>query len=249
MPNLLEYIRDHIWDVKNAITVSPPVMKRPLRSERSIVNRFDDSQQARLEALSQKYARRNWTEACTALEYLESLYVLDICDRYLSPTGGRGLDIGCKNWAYLPALCAFSGNTWDGVELDAYRRYIDLTTRKAHGEYMVRQFPGCRYIAGSLCDLRDRYQTITWFLPFVTVTPLVAWGLPRRFFEPEALLRRAWDLLLPGGEMFIVNQGRSEADRQQSLFTATGLSARELGRIESCLSPFKKERFGWLVKK
>jgi hypothetical protein len=188
---------------------------------------------------------------CSPLEFQENLYVLDVLDRYLGtrPNPGRGLDIGCKNWSYVPALYAWSGSAWDGVELDAHRRYATLVTRRAYGEYMAAPFPGCRYIPGSLLDVEQRYSVVTWFLPFVRVEPLLAWGLPRRFFEPLRLLRHAWQRVLPGGRMLVVNQGRGEAEIQGELFRKTEIPARFLGEIVSTSSPFKKSRFGWLAER
>ena len=89
--------------------------------------------------------------------------MLDVLDRYVdSPDSARpGLDIGCKNGCYLPGLQAWSGGRWDGVELDAHRRYWTLTTRRAHGEFVARSLPGCRYLAGNLLEVRGRYGFIT----------------------------------------------------------------------------------------
>ena len=121
--------------------------------------------------------------------------MLDLLDRHLPALpAGPGLDVGAKNGVLLPALRAVWPHPWDLVELDAHRRYLDLSTRRAHGERLARAFPGCRYMAGSVEDITERYALVTWFLPFVHEGPLRAWGLPRRFFAPERLFRHVVDL-------------------------------------------------------
>jgi hypothetical protein len=134
---------------------------------------------------------------------------------------------------------------WDLVELDAHRRYADLSTRRAHGERLARAFPGCRYLTGSVREIEGRYGVVVWFLPFLFEAPLRAWGLPRRFFAPDALFDHVLGRVAPGGTLFIVNQGERERDRQRELFAARGLVASELGSLRTALSPFRKPRYGF----
>lgn len=136
---------------------------------------------------------------------------------------------------------------WDGVELDAHRRYWTLTTRRAHGEWVAHALPECRYLAGNLLDLHGGYSFITWFLPFLHAAPLRIWGLPDRFLMPRRLLDHAWTLLAPGGRLLVINQGESEVERQAELFEQAGIVARALGRIESPLSPFQRPRYGFMA--
>ncbi len=75
----------------------------------------------------------------------------------------------------------------------------------------------------------------------------MAWGLPQRYFQPVQLLEHAWQLLAPGGTMFIVNQGDQEAQAQQRLFDQVGLSANSLDAITSVFSPYKNKRIGWVL--
>jgi hypothetical protein len=145
----------------------------------------------------------------------------------------------------LPALHTAVPGPWDLVELDAHRRYADLSTRRAHGERVARAHAGCRYIAGSVAELQGQYGVVIWFLPFLFEEPLRAWGLPRRFFAPEALFGHVLDRVAPGGSLLIVNQGERERDRQRDLFAARGVQAIPLGLLESPLSPFRRKRFGW----
>lgn len=202
-------------------------------------------------ALASRYHLDNCEKTCDAQGFQESLYILDVLDRYVGApvSPWPSLDIGCKNGCYLPGLQAWSGGAWDGVELDAHRRYWNLTTRRAHGQAIAHLLPGCRYIAGDLMDISGIYGFISWFLPFLHDTPLKAWGLPHRFLKPLILLRQAWALLAPGGRLFIVNQGEVEAELQARLFQETGITAQAIGRIESPLSPFQLPRYGFLVER
>jgi len=206
-------------------------------------------QRARFDQLCTRYDLRRWPTLCGRDEYIENLYVLDVLDRCLRvPHGSRGIEIGCRNFSYLPALHSFAPLAWDGVELDAYARYWNGRTRQAYGDYMAAQFPGCRYLPASLLDITGCYDLIVWFLPFVFLDPLLSWGLPRRFFAPRALLERAAGLLAFQGQLLIINQGAHEADEQQRLCESLGLSCQALGEVDSMFSPFRKTRFGFLLR-
>lgn len=238
------------WRLRNAWRWSPPVWCRP-RALTSLLNTLPVAVRPFAEALAGRYALKGWERACDAQGFRESLYVLDVLDRYAGTADAtqRGLDIGCKNGCYLPGLQAWSGGPWDGVELDAHRRYWTLATRRAHGEWVAHALPGCRYLAGDLLDLRGDYGFITWFLPFLHAAPLREWGLPDRFLMPRRLLDHAWTLLTPGGCLLVINQGEHEAEQQANLFQQAGITARALGRIESPLSPFQRARYGFMARR
>lgn len=238
------------WRLRNAVTWSPPVIRRS-QTLSALLRTLPPALRPAAQALVARHASSQWVDACDAWSFRESLYVLDMLNRYAgSPDYPPPyLDIGCKNGGYLPGLQAWSGGSWHGVELDAHRRYWTLTTRRAHGEFVVRHLPGCRYIAGDLLELRGNYGFITWLLPFLHETPLRIWGLPRRFLKPLTLLAHAWTLLPPGGRLLVINQGEAEATLQGRLFREAGITAQALGLVESPLSPFQRPRFGWRADK
>ena len=66
-------------------------------------------------------------------------------------------------------------------------------------------------------ELKEKYDYIIWLLPFVVPEPLVAWGLPKKFFCPDELLKHAYNLLKENGQMLIINQGEKEAEVQKEL--------------------------------
>ena len=203
--------------------------------------------QARALHLANAYGLNRGQQATTQTRLDECFYVLDLLDRHIEKATlpeGRCLDVGSKNGAYLPGLNAFLPG-WDAVEIDAHRRYVDFTTRRAHGEAVASVLHDCRFIADSVTHLQRPYRLITWFLPFVLQKPHVAFGLPAPLFEPQKLLAHVYSLLAPRGALWVVNQGPAEAAAQALLFKSLGLPYVELGRIESVLSPFQQPRFGF----
>lgn len=232
--------------LRNAVTVSLPAWKRTVALD-ALRSTLDAR---RLSALEERFELSRWEGLCNAQDWRESLYVLDVLTTYL-PSGlpaGRALDVGSKNGTYLPGLVTAQPRAWEAVELDAHRRYLWGTTRRAYGERMAGALPDCRFVAGDVRTLEGPWAVVTWFLPFLTEAPLRAWGLPARELAPDALLRHVSSRLVPGGALLVVNQGEEEARLQRELFDRLGLSAQTLGRIESPLSPFKRERFGFLFR-
>lgn len=242
--------REFAWQVRSRLRWSPPVRQKRGRGDpATMVQAMTQAQRVRYHQLGARYDLHNWATCCTRDEFTENLYVLDTLDCFLGGVSAtHGLEIGCRNFSYLPALHSYAPTAWDGVELDAFARYWDGRTRQAYGNFMAAQFEDCRYLPTSLLDVDGRYDLIVWFLPFVLVDPLLRWGLPRRFFQPAPLLAKAAALLAPAGSIFIVNQGRHEADEQQRLCEAVGLSCQALGEVTSVFSPFRKPRFGFLVR-
>jgi hypothetical protein len=237
------------WRVRRAIPWSPPAVKWPV-SVHAITDDLSLDGVERLAELVQRYDVSRWSEVCDEDDWRESLYVLDLLDRYL-PEGlppGRALDVGSKNGVYLPGLATAVPRGWDAVELDAHRRYAYGATRRAHGERMAAAFPDCRFLAEDVRKQTGPYAVITWFLPFLTPEPHDAWGLPRELFSPEALFLHVRSLLAPGGVLLVVNQGVDEAVLQEDLFVRADLAPEALGRVSSPLSPFHKPRYGFLYR-
>lgn len=238
------------WWLQNRLTWSAPVLKRHLASLAQLEAALSPAQQARYRELAARYPLTGWPTVCTRREALINLWVLDMLDRHVPrPGAGRCLDIGAGGWSYLPALASFAGAVWDGIELDAHRRDWTLATRRGYAGHMLRLAPACRYLAGSLLELDDRYAGITWFLPFITPAAFDASRLPRAEFRPQPMLDHAWSLLAPGGALFVVNQGEDEAVVQRELFDTAGIAALSLGRLDSAFTPFRIPRYGWLARR
>jgi hypothetical protein len=202
----------------------------------------------------------SWSRWLTPVEMQEALYLLDtlsaIVPRALVGAGSAhaALDVGSKNASHLPALHALAPCPWTLVELDAHRRYWNLVTRRSRGERIALAYDGCRYIAGSVRELRAvdaRFDLITWTLPFVFEKPLAAWGLPRRFFEPGPLLAHVLSLLAPRGALVIINQAEHERDEQRRLLDGAGVAGDRItafGPLDSPLSNFRRQRWAFCVR-
>jgi len=246
-----EPLRELEWRLRNAWTWSPRARSPRRARGEAFLSAFAGDAAVRLRELRGSFDLSRWPEACSRAELLEALWLLDVLDRCVLSSGplAPGLDIGSKNWSYLPALVAGLPGPWTGVELDAHRRYWNLTTRRAVAERRAALFPGVRFAAGSVLAQRGEFGLVTWLLPFVRPRALRAWGLPARFFEPERLLGHAWERVARGGLLFVVNQGAAEAEAQERLFRGAGVPARPMGRLSSCFPAYRAERFGWLARK
>ncbi|MFT3708577.1 MAG: hypothetical protein QM817_13075 [Archangium sp.] len=234
--------------LRNQVPLSAPAWKS-LASLESMRAELDAD---RLALLAARYpSLQRWNAICSAQDWRESLYVLDVLRQHLPRKlpAGRALDVGSKNGTYLPGLVTAQPRGWDACELDAHRRYAWGATRRAYGERMASAFEGCEFHARDVRELEGPWSLVTWFLPFLSEGPLDAWGVPRTHFAPASLLDHVAKRLVPGGVMLIVNQGEREAELQEALLRATpSLSYEKLGAIESPLSPFRSKRFGFLAQ-
>jgi hypothetical protein len=247
-----QFARELSWQSKSVLRYSPALgSKRGIRNTDQVTSCFSPAALNRLQELQEIYALHDWPQLCNATEYVENLYLLDLLDHYVEPllVKGKGMDIGCRNFSHLPALSAFNSAGWIGVELDAHARYLNGFTRRAYGEWMASQRAQCQFVAGSLLEVREEVSLIVWILPFVLPEPLQHWGLPDRFYQPEALLKHAVSLLRETGVMLVINQGEEEFCAQQNLFAQAGLSAISLGEVNSEFSHFRQPRFASLFKK
>ncbi len=241
----------HSWSfaLRSALTWSPPAWIRP-RAKAWFLAQLDEAGRRRFEHLEQGADTHHWPERCDEQAWRESAYVLDVLRRYAPAElpDGHALDVGSKNGCYAPGLYAARAVPWTLVEVDAHRRYWWGSTRRAHGEAMVRGLGGSTFVAGDVRALTGRFTLVTWFLPFLTAVPLEAWGLPAALLQPRALLEHVLGLVVPGGALLIVNQGEQEAALQAQLLDGLGVHSTALGAVTSALSPFKKPRFGFLVR-
>jgi hypothetical protein len=240
-----DFLDDLALRARDHLRWSAPAWQWPARTLQRVTHALSPEAQARATALAARYDLTAWPRLLSRAQLHENLFVLDVLDRLGGGTTAgarRGLDVGAKDGATLAARVAAGPSTWDLIELDAHRRYLDLSTRRAHGQRFARAFPGCQYIGGSVVDLGGPYDVITWFLPFVRPGPLRAWGLPARCFEPARLCAHVVSLLAPGGCLLVINQGESERDAQAALFAERDIAVTAQP-VLSPLSPFRLPRF------
>jgi hypothetical protein len=243
--DLQDWINDLGFRLRGALPWSAPAWRLRKGSWPRVLGQLDTAAAERARQLRERHPMQGWESWLDDRQWQENLYVLDLLERHLPDAKGPGLEVGAKNGSLLPALHAAVPGPWDLVELDAHRRYLDLSTRRAHGERVAAGFAGCRYLSCSVTEVQGHFGTIVWVLPFLFEEPLQAWGLPRRWFAPEALFAHVVAQVAPGGTLFVVNQGEDERDRQRALFSERGLTPVELGLLESPLSPFRRPRFGF----
>lgn len=186
----------------------------------------------------------------------ENLYMLDILSKYFPIFPKQDLkilDIGCKNWFYARGEYIYFKNFCHhlemiGIEIDAYRLCWNLYSRAEIAKYNIKYLPFAKYIADDFMNLNDKFDYITWFLPFVGEYQHYRWGLPMKYFKPLELLKHASESLNEGGKIFIVNQGESEYWLQKQLCDDLGLRYKEIGPIMSEFLQYRYPRFALIVQ-
>ncbi|MBY0470242.1 hypothetical protein K2X30_03675 [bacterium] len=161
-------------------------------------------------------------EQHSELTLRESLGHLDLLDRFQTPIPdfSHAVEVGVKNWRYLPGLAAWLKKSFKaaknprkliGVEVDAYRLDRRGCSYFETGSYFADQ--------QTSVDLRFEYQALDfkkfhqpvdllfWFFPLVCSSTHKSWGLPKELFRPRDLFHHAADLLKPQSGFIVVNQG------------------------------------------
>lgn len=245
---------DLSFRLRQALSWSPaPKASLPLRLS-SLRTALSPNAAARFDELERRHDLEPLTRANHVDAAREALWATDVLDRligadHLPPL--PSLDVGAKNGTHLPGQFSVVPGPWDLVEVDAHRRYVDFTTRGAHGKAMAARFRGARYLAQDINAVRGRYGLITWFLPFVVEAPHRAWGLPDSLFSPQSTLAHVVSLLAEGGALVVVNQGEREAEVQRALMADVkgDVDVTEAGALPSLLSPYRHERWGFVVRR
>lgn len=206
-----------------------------------------------------KYNLEKLKNNSTKLTYLENLSVLELLEENLHENNTdkelKILDIGSKNWSYAFAEYSFfkflagqNNISLTGIELDAYKRYMNLHSRYDYAMYHTKNLSNTRYIAEDFLEHTEKYDYIVWFLPFVTRYPLIKWGIPMEYFKPTEMLKHACNLLNPDGKMIITNQNEEEYSIQKRLLTELGISFKEKGEFKSIFPGYQKPRFVTVVE-
>lgn len=204
----------------------------------------------------QKYHLESLKNNSTRRNYLENLATIELLENHIrvGKHSPRTLDIGAKNWFYAPGQYHFFKYNscekeiiLDGIEIDAYRVYSNLYTRRDYALYYTKNLANCNYIAGDLLKHTEKYDYIIWFFPFVTQYPLLEWGLPLSVFKPLEMLRHAVGMLNPGGKMLIVNQDENEYSIQQDLFMQLCLNYSKCGSFQNSFLEYEHNRFVTMV--
>ena len=206
-----------------------------------------------------KFSKKNFIEKdekVLEINKAQNKYFKEIFERYFFKNKKDNLqilDIGSKNWFYAKSMheffSSFSSNfTLDGVEIDGYRLYSNLYSRFEVAKYYIKDLKNTNYIVDDLLNINKKYDYITWFLPFVTIEPHRAWGLPEKYFNPEEMFNHALSLLNPSGQMLIINQGEKEKDIQKQMLINSKTHFEFLGEIKNEFYQFDNKRYGFIVR-
>ncbi|MEB3329427.1 MAG: hypothetical protein VKQ33_09375 [Candidatus Sericytochromatia bacterium] len=225
---------------------------------------FTPEGQAEADRLVGRYGLEAWAEASGRGAFECSLIYLQMLERAFEagavalPDRLEAVDIGPGDWFYVRAEHAFL-TRWgtaeprhvslDGVELDAWRLYLDLRTRADWAGAYLGDLPDVRYLPADGITYNRPVDVALLFFPFLFMADHRAWGLPRKLLRPEALLAHLVGRLKPGGLLFIANQGSAERELQHRLLAASGLTVRWWDRYASPLAGFDPEWYTTVVVK
>jgi len=191
--------------------------------------------------LIRRYSLQDFKENSSCQNYKENLYVLELLEDYIRPKRKplmKVLDIGSKNWSYALAEHSFFKKfchklVLDGIELDAYRVYSNFYSRYDAAKFYTQGLKGANYIAGDFMEHTGKYDVIIWILPFITPVSHSKWGLPKKFFNPKDMLKKAFNDLKDDGIMIVVNQGKEEYETQKQLFDELEIPYMPCGEFKS----------------
>lgn len=220
---------------------SSTYLQKALEREKYLYEKFD------LNYLKLNSTRQN---------YLENLYPIDLLEKYLdinSKENLKVLDIGCKNWFYAKGEYFYFKKyceklNLDGIEIDANRLYSNFYSRAEVAKFHIKDLQDAKYIEKNFLSLNEKYDYIIWILPFVVEGPLLKWGLPKKYFQPEKMLLHAYNSLNKGGKIFIINQGEAEYKAQKALCKKLNISCEQIGEIKSDFINYQNPRYLMLIK-
>jgi len=160
-------------------------------------------------------------------------------------------DIGARNFALAPLWdrffrkLGFEPET-HGIEIDPNRRLTNLRTRGDYGRYYAQSIPCGRYHTMDYLEWAEELDIAMHLNPFVTIDPLLAWGLPLKYFEPKSQFKHTQQLLSSRhGILVMSNPNIEEYQTAVGLATEQGFTLRhEKPWRPRDQSSLKRSRFG-----
>lgn len=128
------------------------------------------------------------------------------------------LDVGARNFSLAPVFHSlFTKERFrpevHGIEIDAYRRMRNFRTRYDYAKYFTSIVPDSCFHACDFLEWSGTADCVFALNPFVTTSPLLAWGLPLKNFRPEAFFEKAASVLPPAlGLLFVTNPSEEEVE-------------------------------------
>lgn len=212
----------------------------------------------RVERLCADYDLEYLAGHSPADNFRENLYYLDLLETAFERGGVRlpqpvlAADIGVSHWFYVQAYAALLRG-WQtetprqislhGYEADPYRMYADFASRYDHALAHLEGVPGSEYHPQAFATQAGRFDLVSLLFPFVFISDHLDWGLPGSHFQPESLLRSAWESLKAGGWLVIVNQGEAEHAAQRRAIDALGAPVAAAYRHDSTLYTYDLPRY------
>ncbi|GEM_PF-5856886 len=188
------------------------------------------------------------------------LYHLQLLDKFINhfltkQTCLHILDAGCDNWHYLPSLWFWAKSICDniridGIELDAWKMYINGHTKVSFALGIISEYANVNYIHGNVLNYHQSPNFIFSSLPFIENTEAKHWHLPKKYFKPQQYLQHLWDILTPNGLLMVINVDEEEWLIQKNLFQKLNINLLIAGEpFVSNLCPYPSIRHISIAKK
>ncbi len=127
----------------------------------------------------------------------------------------RIADVGTRTFSIAPVLdrvfreLGFEPEI-HGIEIDAFRRFSNLHSRADYGNYYARKIPNGYFRPIDFLDFKSEMDVILLLHPFVTMEPLLNWGLPAKEFKPEIIFGHARKLLEGESSLLLISSPTAE---------------------------------------
>jgi hypothetical protein len=149
-----------------------------------------------------------------------TLFILEKMLGDLPLPSGRisALEVGCQDFARLPALQAYLAKRKimaeiTGIEVDAFPLLDNLHSRADKAAYYIGVTKGsAKFVPADFFRWSQAAHLTFSFYPFVSANPALAWGLPKEFGDPKPWVNSFVRNLQPGGLLLIVHQGPWEEE-------------------------------------
>jgi hypothetical protein len=180
---------------------------------------------------------------------IENLHVVGLLEAILGdrplPDPLRVLDVGAKDWHYLPGLDRFLRRVGrsaprslalTGIELDPYWRYPSGFSRFDYARHYQTFAPDSRYLMGDVREHAGSYDLTLALYPFWRLGEVLDWGLPASAHDPVRFWSHLQGLTAPGGRL-VATAYPGETATAEALWTELGWVPEGAGAWRSPFIP------------
>jgi hypothetical protein len=156
-------------------------------------------------------------------------------------------DVGARTFSFAPAFESFFSSyarnvKVSGIEIDAYRRFTNLRTRRDYGEYYAKKVRYGEYFPQDFLKWEKSVDLVLMLHPFVTPEPHENWGLPQHTFKPDELFAHSFSLLRKkSGLMLLSSPNLEEFEIAKNLALKSGFVFLEESRWLPTLESIQKQ--------